>query len=207
MRPAVAKKQKEKRAREKDRATERIKGEEREIGHIAKSFEQHFVNVPGDGMKREKPVLIPRLLQNIRDMRIAKVEDGMEARVVVDGSEQTDRDGNNQKINEHARLLPGLLQQRFKIFGVGRDPSNQKIEKNREAEGQLGAIANCEGEQCSGQKRSEFNQNKIERGYLTEHGKAEGQLPGTAKTESAPTTRSKSQAKPTVLTLVPIFVM
>src|SRR2546423_12430558 len=102
MRSALAKKQKEKRARKKDRATERIKGDEREIGHIAKSFEQHFVNVPRDGMQREEPVPVPRFQQNIRDMRIAKVEDGMEARVVVDGGEQTERDGNNQKINEHA---------------------------------------------------------------------------------------------------------
>src|SRR6267142_1006662 len=97
-------------------------------------------------------------------MRIAKVEDGMEARVVVDGGEQTERDGNNQK-----------------------------IEKNREAEGQLGAIANCESEKCSRQERSEFNENKIERGYLTEHGKAEGQLPGPAKTEIAPAPRSKDR--------------
>src|SRR5438067_11674907 len=104
MRSALTKKQKEKRAGQKDRATERIKGDEREIGDIAKSFEEHFVNVPGDGMKREKSVPVPRLQQNVRDMRIAKVEDGMEARVVVDGSEQTERDGNNQKMNEHARL-------------------------------------------------------------------------------------------------------
>src|SRR5438874_5177369 len=165
---ALAKNQKQKRTDQKNRTTERIKTQERKIGRISKTFEQHFVHVPGDSVKREKSVLVPGLLQNVGDVRVAKIEDRVEAGVIVKGGEQTESGGNNQKADEHSRFLARLLHECFPIFGVGSDSPDQKINKDREAKRQFGAIAERESKKCSRQKRPKFNQNKIQSRYLAE---------------------------------------
>src|SRR5205823_3220113 len=129
---------------------------------------------------------------NVRDMRVAKIKHRMEARVIVKGGEQTESDGNNQKVNEDARFFAGLLAQRFQVRRVGSNSSHQKINEDGKAKSQLGTVANRESEKCSGQKRSKLNENKIQSGYLAEHGKAKGQLPRAAEAEIAPGPGSKN---------------
>src|SRR5438876_9634370 len=84
----LAKNQKQKRTDQKNRTTERIKTQERKIGRVSKTFEQHFVNVPGDSVKREKSVLVSRLLQYVGDVRVANIEVRVETRVIVKGGGQ-----------------------------------------------------------------------------------------------------------------------
>src|SRR5882757_11045003 len=98
-------------------------------------------------------------------MRVTKIKDRVEARVIVNGGEQTESDGNNQKVNEHARFFAGLLHQRFQIPRVGSNSSHQKINENGKTEGELGPIADRESEKCPRHKRPKLHQNKIESGY------------------------------------------
>ncbi|PYL16862.1 MAG: hypothetical protein DME30_08335 [Verrucomicrobia bacterium] len=88
--PALAKDQKQKWAGEENGTPERIKIDKRKIGRVSKAFEQHFLDVPGNGVKREKSVLVPRLLQDFRDMRVTKVKDRVKARVIVERCEKTE---------------------------------------------------------------------------------------------------------------------
>src|SRR5207302_2466605 len=130
----------------------RSKANEWKTGCVSKTFEQHFVDVPGNGVKREKTVLVPWFLQNVRDVRVAKIKDRMEAHVIVKGGEEAECDGNNQKVNEHTRFFAGLFHHRFQIPRVGSDSSDQKTNENGQAKGQLGAITNRESKKCSRQE-------------------------------------------------------
>src|SRR5205085_11678659 len=60
------------------------------------------------------------------------------------------------------------------------------------AKGEFGAIANRESEECARQKRSKFNENKIQSGHLAENSKTERDLPCTAEAQIAPGPRSKN---------------
>src|SRR5438128_12460907 len=112
--------------------------------------------------------MLPGLLQNVADGRVTKIEDRVKTGVIVKGSEQTESGGNNQKADEHSRFLARLLHECFPIFGVGSDSPDQKINKDREAKHQFGAIAERESKKCSRQKRPKFNENKIQSRYLAE---------------------------------------
>src|SRR5207253_368366 len=136
---------------------------------------------------------VPGLLQNVGNMRVAKIEDRVEAGVIVKGGEQTESGGNNQKADEHTRFFARLLHERFPIFGVGSHSPDQKINKDREAKHQFGAIAERESKKCSRQKRPKFNENKIQSRYLAEEGEAKRNLPGAAEAEIAPGPRPKNQ--------------
>src|SRR5260370_30090078 len=87
--PALAKDQKQKWAGEENRTPERIKIDKRKIGRVSKAFEQHFVDVPGNGVKREKSAMVARLLENFTDKAAAKVKDRVKGRVIVERREKT----------------------------------------------------------------------------------------------------------------------
>ena len=77
---AFAENQNQKWTGQKNGTTEWEKTNEWKIRRVSKAFEQHFVNVPGNGVKREETVLVPRLFHDVRDMRVAEIKKRMEAR-------------------------------------------------------------------------------------------------------------------------------
>ena len=109
---AFAKDQNQKWADEENRTTERSKTDVRKIRRVAKSFKEHFVNVPGNRVKREEAVMVPRLFHHIRDVGITEIEERVKAGVIVESGEKPERNRNNQKVNEHPRFLAGVLGKR-----------------------------------------------------------------------------------------------
>ena len=85
---ACSKKEEKEGTAEKDGAPKWIKTKEREIGGVAEPFEQHFVNIPGNRVKGKQPVFVPRFVAHVRDVKIAEIEDRMEPREIISGSQQ-----------------------------------------------------------------------------------------------------------------------
>src|ERR1700746_249576 len=80
---AFAEKEKKERTTDEDRTSERIGLEVGKARAIFESFEQHFVQVPWNSMKRKKSMLIPRLLKQLRDPSISKIQNRLKAREVI----------------------------------------------------------------------------------------------------------------------------
>src|SRR5207237_5687638 len=123
------KKKNQKSNKEKNRKNKRSKTDKRKIRLVSKPYEEHFVNVPGNRVKREEAVMVPRLFHHIRDVRITEIEERMKAGVIVERSEKPKRNRNNQKVDEHPRFLAGVLGKRAKTLRFRSGLFEQQVEK------------------------------------------------------------------------------
>ena len=83
-----SKKKKKERTAEEDGAAKRGKAKKGKIRIVAKPFKQHCVDVPGNGVERKQPVFVPRFVAHFRDVKVPEIENGMEPREIISGSQQ-----------------------------------------------------------------------------------------------------------------------
>ncbi len=85
---ACSKKEEKERTAEKDGASKGRKAKEGKIRVISKPFKQHFVDVPGNGVKRKQPVFVPRFVPYFRDVKVTEIKNRMEPREIIRSSQQ-----------------------------------------------------------------------------------------------------------------------
>ena len=159
---AFAKDQNQKRTGQENRTTKRSEADPGKIRRVSKAFEQHFVNVPGNGMKREEAVLVPRFFHDVRDMGITEIKQRMEAREIVESGAKPEANGNGKKVGQSPPSAPRLERETFQIFRFRSELLYQKINKDRQAKNYLSAIADRQRKESSGDDRPGIDEHKIQ---------------------------------------------
>src|SRR6266508_2132595 len=80
---ALSKKKNKERTANEDRAAKWINPDEGKRGTVAEAFEQHFVDVPWNGVKRKQPMLVPGLPEHVGNAGVSKIQEGIKSREII----------------------------------------------------------------------------------------------------------------------------
>ena len=103
------KKQKKERTGQEDGNAEGMRAQVGKLRNIPEALEQHFVSVPGNRLEGEEAMLIPRLVQEAGDARIAKIERGVETGKIVSERAKAQEQRNGEEASDRSPIALATL--------------------------------------------------------------------------------------------------
>ena len=80
---SFSKKKNKERTAEKDGTAKWINPDIGKSGAVSEAFEQHFVDVPWNGVKRKQPMFIPGFLEHPWYPGVSKIQEGIEPHEII----------------------------------------------------------------------------------------------------------------------------
>jgi len=163
--------------------------QERKGGNVRHSFEEHFEDVPWNGVKREKTITVPWFRIYVRDAHVTEIENGPEAGEIIRGRGNSKGDWYGEKKAQHSPAIASRI-----LFGAAaRNLEKPPEHEDGSGKDNLGTVSEGESETGARDKRARPYKCKIQGSGFPEQGKSQRDLPRASEPEIAPRPGSENR--------------